>query len=310
MHSLKRQKGAVIVIALFFVALIVTMATLMMSRLQRDTRRTSLLLHAVQMQAYAGASVDWAKEQLRNNLARQKNDLPVDDLPLCSPVNEVNGYVISSKISDMQGRININNLGKIEAQADFRQLIQLLEKGVDEHQATEITLAIADWLKPGQQHNAYNQYYMSQEPAYRAAHRPMTSVSELQSVKGMTASLYKLLLPYITALPLETKVNIQTAPAEVIAALGKGMTLDTGRAIEKARSGIKISSVQAFSNLDIVQNHKLPEEKLTVLSHFFLVETSVTIEKQKLLLYTLLERTGDKSKNSVRVVWQSKGVEN
>jgi general secretion pathway protein K len=310
MCNLKRQKGAVLVIALFFVALIVTMATLMMSRLERDTRRTGLLLHAVQAEFYALASVDWAKEQLRSNLNRQKPEMPVDNFPIESPVNEVNGYSISSKIIDMQSRININNLVKPEAQADLKQLIQLLQPGIDEHQVNEIVLAVSDWLKPGQQHNEYNQYYLSLKPPYRAAHRPMVSVSELQLVKGMTPALYNSLLPYITALPNETKVNIQTAEGAVIAAISQGMTLETGRAIEKIRSETKIPSVEAFAALDIVKNHKVPGEKIIVISNYFLIETTVAIEKQKLVLYTLVERSGDKGKNSIRVVWQSKGVEN
>lgn len=307
-----REKGAVIVVALFFVALVATMAYLMMARLERDTRRTSLLLRATQAAYYAQASVNWAMEQLQTNLSQQKPDESVDKLPIQSPVNEVNGYIISSKITDMQSRLNVNNLNSLTAQTDFKRLMQLLNPAMDEQKVNQIIFALSDWIRLGQQQNEYNQYYMSLLPPYRAAHRPMTSVSELQMIKGMTADLFARLQPYITALPVMTKINIQTAPAVVLAAISPDMTLETGKAIEALRSQMKIASVAAFLNLDMIKNHNVPQDKITAVSQYFLVETSVTIEKQQVVLYTLVERMPPDSpgngKSSVNVIWQSKGV--
>jgi type II secretory pathway component PulK len=49
----KEQQGVVIVIALFIVALVATMAYAMMVRIERDTRRTSLILRNTQAEFYA-----------------------------------------------------------------------------------------------------------------------------------------------------------------------------------------------------------------------------------------------------------------
>jgi len=306
--SLKRQKGVVIVVALFFLALVATMAYLMMSRLERDTRRTSLLVHDTQAEFYAQGSIDWAIEQLRENLSKQKPNVTVDIMPAQSPINEINGYAISSKITDMQARINLNNVTNAEAQADFKRLLQLMSPEINEQKAQEITLALVDWITPGQQQNEYNKYYMSLPVPYRAAHRMMASASELQLVKGMTPAVYKALEPYITALPASTLVNVQTAPAQVLAALSPKMTIETGKAVEKVRVDTKLASTEAFLNLDVIKNHDVPAEKITVISNYFLVETTVAIEKQKVVLYTLLERTGNDNKGSISVIWQSKSV--
>lgn len=309
-HYFKRQQGAVIVVALFFVALVVTLSYLMMSRLERDTRRTSLLLRTTEAELYAQGSIDWAIEQLRVNLKRQKNpNLIVDEVPIQSPVDKMNGYTISSKITDMQARLNLNGLTTPEAQADLKRLIKVLDPKFDEQKTNEVIAALADWMRSGQQQNEYNKYYMSLPPPYRAAHRLMTSVSELHLVKGMTPALFDLLQPYITALPAATKINVQTAAAPVIATLSPGMTLETGLAVEKVRQQTKLTSTQIFLNLDAVKNHTPPpESKITVVSEYFLVETTVTIEKQQVVLYTLLWRTGNDTKNSVKVIWQSKGL--
>lgn len=307
-RSLQRQKGVVIVVALFFVALIAAMAYVMMSRLERDTVRTSLLLHDTQAELYAQGSIDWAIEQLRNNLSRKKPDKPVDVMPAKSPTNEANGYIISSTITDMQARLNLNNLTTVEAQADFKHLLRIVDPNITEEKAQEISMAVMDWITPGQQQNEYNKYYMSLSPPYRAAHRTMASVSELQLVKGMTPDLFKALQPYVTALPTTTLINVQNAPAPVIAALSPGMTLETGKAVEKIRSQLNLPTTQAFLNLDLVKNHNVPADKITVESNYFLAETTVAIEKQQVVLYTLLERTGNESKNAVSVIWQSKSV--
>jgi len=309
-NHFKQQEGAVIVVALFFVALVVTLSYLMMSRLERDTRRTTLLLRTTKAELYAQGSIDWAIEQLRSDLKKvKKQNVIVDDIPIQSPIDKINGYTISSKMTDEQARFNINQLTTVEAQADFKHLIQIVYPEYDEQKTTAIIAAIADWLRLGQQQNEYNKYYMSLSPPYRAAHRMMVSISELHLVKGMTPLLFDRLEPYITALPASTKINVQTARAPVIATLSPGMTLETGNAIVQARSQNKLTSAQAFLNLDNVKNHMpLPTSKITVVSDYFLVETTVTIEKQHVVLYTLLWRTGDENKNTVKVIWQSKGL--
>jgi general secretion pathway protein K len=179
-RSLRDESGAVIVIALFFMALIATMAYYMMSRLERDTHRTSLLLRSTQAELYAAGSVDWAIDQLRTNLKNKKPNVICDNIPIQSPVNEVNGYTISSKITDMQSRINLNNLTTPEAQVNFKRLVKLLDPDMDEGKINALVLALSDWLTPTQQENVYSQYYLHLSPPYRAAHRPMMSASELQ----------------------------------------------------------------------------------------------------------------------------------
>lgn len=306
--SLKRQQGVVIVVALFFVAIVVTIAYFMMSRLERDTYRTRLLLRDTQAELYAQGSIAWAVEQLRDNVVNKKPNKPVDVIPIKSPVNEVNGYKVTSIIQDMQARMNVNNLTTDEAKADFKRLLQLIDPSMSEEKAKTLILAIADWITPGQPHNEYEKYYMDLAPPYRAAHRPMASVSELRLIKGMTPALFNALQPYVTALPTSTAINVQTAPAPVLAALSPKMTVATGKAIEKARAQTTIPTTQAFLNLDMVKNHEIPPGKIIAISTYFLVETTVTIEKQQVVLYTLLERNGSDNKSEIHIVWQSKSV--
>src|SRR3990167_1767650 len=96
--SHKKQQGVVIVVALFIVALVATMAYIMMSRLARDTRQTTLILRNVQAENYAQGSIAWARDHLKNDFERQKPKQMIDPVPIQSPIKEVDGYKISSKI--------------------------------------------------------------------------------------------------------------------------------------------------------------------------------------------------------------------
>lgn len=304
--SFKRQQGVVIIVALFFVALVAAMSYFMMGRLERDTRRTQLLLRNVKAELYAQGSILWAEEQLRTNLKNKKPNQIVDLVPIKSPKDEREDYKIYSIIYDAQAFFNINNLEKPEWQNNFKHLLMLVRPDMSEQKTIEIISAIKDWIMPGQQQNEFNKYYMSLSPPYRAAHRKMASASELQLVKGVTPEIYQALEKYIIALPEITLVNVQTAPAPVIAALSPTMNLETGRAIEKIRAQMPFVSTEVFSALDLIKNHPIESGKILVLSQFFLVETSVEIEGQHIMLYTLMERTGSDDKISIRVVWQSK----
>ena len=307
--NIKSQQGVVIVVALFFVALIAMMSYYMMNRLARDTLRTQLLLRNVKAELYAQGSIYWALEQLKTDVEKQKPNLPVDKIPLQSPIDEMQGYKIYSVITDAQSRFNLNTLTNTDAQVDFKKLLRLLAPDLNDKNAQDIVLAAIDWITPGQQQNELNKYYMSLPLPYRAAHRPMVSASELQLVKGMTPALYRLLENYITALPSSSAfVNVQTATAPVLAALSPNMTIATAKAIEAKRSQVNISSVDAFLAMDLLKNHPIKKEKIVVLSHYFLIETIVEIEKQHIFLYTLVERSGDQGKSTVRIVWQSKGI--
>lgn len=306
--SRNAQQGVVIVMALLIVAIVAALSYAMLARLERDTRRTSLILRDTQAEFYAQGSVAWAVDQLRNNLEKAKPNQLVDMIPIKSPVNETNGFKVESTIYDMQARFNVNSLMKPEAQVNFTRLLQLVDPKLTGEQAHAITLATKDWITPGIGQADYAGYYGELPVPYRAAHREMISVSELRLVKGMTATLANNLRPYVSALPAIALINVQTAPAMVLAVLSPTMTLEAGRAIEVIRKTKPFNTLQAFLDLDVAKNHHVEKNAITVQSNYFLVETIVTIEKQRLVIYTLLERTGSNGKAAINILWQGKGT--
>jgi general secretion pathway protein K len=302
------ERGVVIVVALFIVALVATLSYMMIARLERDIRRTDLLLHTIQAELYAQGGIMWAIDQLNNNWEKQQKDQLIDKLPQRSPTNTVQGYQIVSTLYDMQGRFNINNVSDEKAREGFNHLILSVMPDLTPEKAQEIVLATVDWITPGIQKSMYDKFYEELTPPYRASHRPMVSASEFRLVKGVTPKIAAALKPYLIALPETTPINIQTAPAAVLTSLSPTMTGEAAQAIEKIRQQSPFTTLDRFTNLDVIKNHPVPGEKITLTSAYFLVETEVTIEKQQLVLYTLLQRQAKDAKAMTRIQWQSKGT--
>jgi len=309
-HRSKRfreQEGVVIIIALFIVALVAAMSYMMMARLARDTQRTSLLLRNAQAELYAQASVYWAVDQLKNNFSQQKPDQLIDQVPIKSPPNDQGGYHIESTIYDLQGRYNLNNLSTPQAQADFIRLIKAVQPKISIDDATDIAKAVTDWVTPNK-NTSFDKYYEGLASPYRSAHHFMLSSTELTLVKGMTPQLYSALQPYITALPITTKINVMTADAPVLMTLAPTMTMEIAEAVIAARQATPIVSPDRLSKIDQIKNNNIDPSNIAVSSSYFLVVTTVAIEKQQLLLYTLLERTGSADKPIVTIILQSEGI--
>jgi len=66
----------------------------------------------------------------------------------------------------------------------------------------------------------------------------MTSVDSLLNVPGFTPEIVERLRPFVTVLPTQTPVNMNTAPAEVVAAITPGMTVSTAQAFVSRRQTV------------------------------------------------------------------------
>jgi general secretion pathway protein K len=304
-HRISSQRGTAIVAALFVVSLVAAAAIAMMARLNTDIQRTSLLLNANQAEQYAEGSVMWAIEQLTNNWQQKKPGQLIDKMPIQSKTEKIHGFEIISTITDMQGGVNINENNN---KTLLMQLLKTVEPKLTPSAATEIATAIDDWIASGSNTDLFDNYYAKQTPPYHAAHQLMISTSELTLIKGITPALFLKLQPYVTALPPLTPININTATLPVLMSLSPSLTADAAKAIILHRQQTPFLTEQSFLSFDIVKNNRIPLEKITVTSNYFLVKTNVKINEQNITLYTLLNRYIKKSKPTVIILWQMKGT--
>lgn len=303
----KGQEGVVIIMALFIVAIVAAMAYTMMGRLSRDTRQTTLLVRNVEAENIAHGSVAWAMDRLRSDIVEKKPDKLVDPVPIKSPEQDINEHMVSSTIYDLQSRFNLNNLTDKKAQMQFLRLIRLVAPKVSQENAAEIVKATIDWITQSSQQNEFTKYYLALPHPYRAAHRAMVNASELRLVKGVTPVIYQALQPYIVALPTSTKINVQTAPAQVLASLSDKVSLQDAIAIVRLRSDKPLNTNPKSYELEVLSSGRFPMGDVGVVSQYFLVETKVSMDDESVLIYTLLSRDAKDSKATVSILGQTKG---
>lgn len=304
----RQQRGVALITAVLIVALVTTIAVAMASRQQLDIRRSANIFDGDQ----AWLAVLGGEDYARNVLAVDGKDTQVDSLDenWAQPVQfPFEGMVLGGQMEDMQGRFNLNNLlmddGSVSAKdlQRFERLLKLLDLDV------AIAQAVIDWLdadiNPGMNGGAEDDFYMEQQPGYRAANRLMASASELRLVHGVTAEAYKKLAPLVVALPKRTAININTAPAAVLAMVDDNLTIADGEAMVTERDNKGYLSVQEFiGKQPLLNGRQISEEGLIVKSDYFLLNAMSEFDNARSQQFSLLERQG----GVVKVMMRGQGA--
>ena len=182
------QRGVALITAMFVVALATIAAVAMFESSNIAVRRASNLIESETALWYAVGVESWTKGILKQDAKNNETDSladiwakPVDFLP-------IDNGTLRGRVEDLQGRFNLNNL----ATTDVNQLkIYLLQfqllldaiGGEDAAKATGLGAAIRDWVDADNErldlNGAEDNEYQGLDPPYRAANRPMQSVSEL-----------------------------------------------------------------------------------------------------------------------------------
>ena len=133
-------------------------------------------------------------------------------------VLEISGNRVEVRVADEGGKINLNKAeGKILANL-FNNL------GIPEGKWRVMVDSIEDWRQPGllsRPFGAKSDYYLSLEPPYPAKGGVFDTVEELAWVRGFAGSSLPIRLSeYLTVQGKNQAINVNTAPAEVLLAVG------------------------------------------------------------------------------------------
>jgi len=300
--SAVRERGVALVTALLVVAIATVAAVSMASRQQLDIRRTATLLHGEQAWAYVLGAENWARVVLRRDARDSQVDTLAEDWSTRPPVSFVEGGSIVGRLIDLQSRFNLNNLvlssgeEDKEAVAYYKRLLRNLE--LDERLAE----ALVDWIDSDINarfpDGAEDEAYLSLDPPYRAANRPLADASELRLVKGYTAEAVAKLLPHVVALPVRTAINVNTAGAVVLSAVAEDLSVSDGERLVEARGEDGYASVDSFRQNAVLNGKQVILTLLSVKTDWFLMLSESSIGEGRARLASRLQREGDK----VRVV--------
>ena len=235
----RAERGVAVVMAMGVVALAAVVATGILASQSAWSRRADLAAQHAQALQLLQAGGDWARAVLGDDLRSNNVDHPGEPWAMRLPPMPVENGELVGQIEDQQGLFNLNNVisgGNLNPVqfARLQRLLVLLDL------PAPLADALADWIdeddKPQPGHGAEDGYYLALDPPYRTANRPLVDIDELALVRGFDARVRARLAPFVSALPGSTAVNVNTAPAEVLAAIVDGLELETARLLVGRRS--------------------------------------------------------------------------
>jgi general secretion pathway protein K len=131
----------------------------------------------------------------------------------------------------------------------------------------------------------------------------MTSVDGLLDVPGFTPDIVARLRPFVTILPTVTPVNMNTAPAEVVAAIVPGMSLSAAQAFVARRETVFFHNAGDVQNALTgagVQQAAVNPNQMDVTTSYFFVHGRVQHERAEVDRTTLVYR--DALTHTTRIV--------
>lgn len=296
---MKRQRGVALITVLLVVAIVTVVCAGMIARQQLSIRNSANQLVVRQAWHYALGGEALAVAILERDLKESDADprRPVDHLleawarPL--PVFPIEQGEIGVQIEDLGGRFNLNSLvmdGKVNRLAVERFARLLLRLQIEQPYAERLV----DWLDADQEtvseFGAEDNQYLLLQPPYRTAGRELQDVSELRLLLGMSEDDYRLLLPYIAALPAGVPLNVNTASPLVLSSLADGLDPVAARAVIASRGKDGYADLRAFLDQPALAGTGVREVGLAVGSAWFQARTEVRLADRRQVLLSTLQR--------------------
>ena len=299
----QQQRGAALLLAMLIMTLVTTLAAGMVWQQWRAIQVEAAERARTQAAWILSGALDWARLILREDARNNAND-PRDHLgePWAVPLAEArlssflaadrdNNSVaendsldafLSGSITDAQSRWNLRRL--IDAEGKVVEVEQkVLQRLCDQAGATgDCAARIASVLTKA---------WPGPNSAGAGAIAPQ-HLSQLAWL-GIDADTIKRLDPWVDVLPDPTaKVNVNTAPAEVIAAAVEGMTLGNAQRLvqDRQRTPLKdLNSPTALGYFPVNMPRSLGDV-LAVTSSFFIIQGRLRLEERVLEERSLVQR--------------------
>ncbi len=303
-----RQSGIAAITALLVVAIATILAAELAWELHVDIQRTESMLSRNQAIQFAlGAELmaaDGLQKDYENDAENNQHcDYPGEgwDEEIALPFE---GGTIRGKITDMQGRFNLNELvvngKKNQETVDFfTRLLEQLQLD------TALANKVLDWIDPDQVEEfggAEDATYTLQTPPYRTANTWFTTTTELMAVDGVVDPLapdkdrFRLLERYVAALPNGQKINVNSAEDPLLLAMAEGTGAQNADVLRSNRPYCTIIAAQNSSEAAFMDDAKglikedFATRYLEVGSSFFQLKVLVTLGTTQLTMYSLLYR--------------------
>lgn len=300
------QQGAALLTAMLTVTLVATYAATSLWQQSRSLEVEAAERARSQQAWVLIGALDWARLILREDARGGAIDhlsepwaLPLQESRLSSflsldsdEAEQADEVYLSGQISDLQARLNVNNLvlGRQISEADLLAWRRLyLQLNLPE---AELGAFAAQLLRASDTAHAAT---ASPLPAQRVEHLVWL---------GLSARSLAALKPYITVLPTRTAVNLNTASAEVIHASLPHIDMSQARRMVELRTTAAFRSVADALRDTGQPSDRQPVGALGVASRYFEIQGRLRLGSTTVRELSLVERR----EQEVRVLWRQREV--
>ncbi|MDP8256876.1 MAG: type II secretion system minor pseudopilin GspK [Candidatus Alcyoniella australis] len=147
-----------------------------------------------------------------------------EDWAMPLPPIPIGDGMVTVQIVDENSKLNLNRLVRTSGSINKRTQDQLAALFVSLDIDPALVNPIIDWIDPNDQDVVSGVYedsaygYSQMTPSVQPRNGPMSSLSELRQVAGFNDEIFSKVEPYVTIFG-GSRININTAPVEVLAAL-------------------------------------------------------------------------------------------
>ena len=301
----QRQRGVAIITALLLTTLAVTIVASLFWMQQVQIRSMENQRLQLQTKWILRGGIDFSRMLLREEGLQRPAytsllsiwNTPLEETKLDDYVekerleNEKSDATLQGRVVDATSRYNLTNLTQgsqpdLDQIAVFRRLLTHLK--INPALAQKAAQMVKEGVGPAQVPLG-----TPQPPARTSVPLAMTRLEDLLAVPGFTVADIAKLREFAVVLPEgQTKVNVNTAPAEVIAALVNNYSVAQAQALVARRKQADYRSVADFTaQLFGVQPADYPVARLVdVKSDWFLVRSRVRLDRAQLDAESLVNR--------------------
>ncbi len=248
-----RESGAAIILAVLTLALVAGLAAMVVRDYGAAVASLSGRHDQAQARLLARGAVDWARNVLADDARRTSIDYFGENWAVRVPPTPVEDGEVSGELEDLSGRFDLNSLVLAGVADPVRATVYkrlLSELGISPMEAAALAASLIDWIDADDAvtspDGAESGWYAAATPLRAPANAFLTDVDELTLIRGYGIDLVNRLRPFVTALPAAAPLNVNTASAEVLAAVVPGLGTDGARVLIAKRLSIPFKNPADF----------------------------------------------------------------
>lgn len=297
------EMGSATITALIVVGVATVLITGLIWRQELQVRALEITRDRTQVAWLQRSACDFARLVLVEDQRNSQYDhlgeswaLPLVDSKVASFLktsdvpDEIANVTVLGALTDAQGSFNLRNLWS----ADFKTISV---SGVQSYAALLESLQLDGGL--------------AQETAQSVLDQglPLLNIEGLRFLPAYTKPVLAKLIPHVVVLPVASKINVNTASAEVLMAVITGLSRQAADAFIARRNRTPMKSLDGISGVlsqtGLAQNLTVNIDVLDVKSQFWLLRTEIRMTSGIYVNSALIERASTPafSGNFTQVVW-------